>query len=320
MPRSSPGTSSRILTILLSTVLACAGAQSQESRHVAPLEINHDKPIVEVMINGKGPFRFIVDTGTGGQAFVSAGLAHQLALPPAGQITLNDPSGQGGRKAPMVLLASIQVAGVEFTGVREVVHNFGNGDGACQGLLGFALFRDYLLTLDYPNHRMALSTGGLAPDGGNSVLPLRLSDGIPVVTMAIGATSFDAQIDSGGTGLSLPSQMAANLKFRTEFASLSSAHSLSTRFTMMGATLATDVRLGSYTFRHPFVEINPAFPLVNFGSGPMQGFILTFDQKNRLVRFDAPQKDLRLSATPIPARLLNAPESDPVDARLIPLG
>src|SRR5271168_464416 len=131
-------------------------ALAQDSSHSAPLEIVHDRPFAMVMVNGKGPFRFVIDTGTGGEAFVSADLAAELGLPQAGEITLNDPSGQGGRKVPMVQLASVQVAGVEFTGVKAAVHNLGSGDGACQGLLGFALFRNYLLTLDYPNHRVAL--------------------------------------------------------------------------------------------------------------------------------------------------------------------
>jgi hypothetical protein len=320
MPGSSLGPFARMFIGILSMALACAGAQSQDNLHVAPLKFDHDKPIVEVMINGKGPFRFIIDTGTAGQAFVSPGLADELALPRAGQVTLIDPSGQGGRKVPIVLLASLQVAGVEFTGVRAAVHNLGNGDGACQGLLGFALFRDYLLTLDYPNRQLALTSGDLYPDGGRMVLPFRMNGGIPVVTLAIGATAVEAQLDSGGSGLSLPSQLVSRLKFNSEFATLSNAHSLSTRFTLVGATLAADVHLGSYTFNHPFVEINPAFPLANFGSSPMRCFSLTFDQRNRLVRFDAQRKKLHLSATPIPMRLQNAPELEPVDTTLIPVG
>jgi predicted aspartyl protease len=76
-----------------------------------------------VLVNGKGPFRFVVDTGTGGQAFVTSELVDELGLPEAGQIHLNDPSGQGGRKVPMVLIQSIEVAGVQFAGVKAAVHN-----------------------------------------------------------------------------------------------------------------------------------------------------------------------------------------------------
>lgn len=319
MPRNLPGTLTLIVTGILAVGFVSPGARSQTDGHFAALEIVHDRPFVMVMVNGKGPFRFVIDTGTGGQAFVSAELASELALSKTGQITLNDPSGQGGRKVPMVQLASLQVAGVEFTSVKAAVHNLGNGDGPCQGLLGFALFRDYLLTLDYPNHRMELSYGNLQPDGGRSVLPLRMSDGIPVVTLAIGGAQIDAQIDSGGSGLSLPSPLASRLKFASDYSNLSNAHSLSTRFTLVGATLAADVRLGSYTFKRPFVEINPAFPLANFGSGPMHEFAFSFDQRNRLVRFSAQRRMLHLSATPVPANLKNAPERETVDPKLVPL-
>lgn len=314
------GAQAFILAASITTTGFVATAPAQESRHFASLEIIHDKPFVTVMVNGKGPFRFVVDTGTGGEAFVTAELVEQLALPQAGKIMLNDPSGRGGQKVPMVVLDSLQVAGVEFTGVKAAVHNMGNGDGSCQGLLGFALFRDYLLTLDYPSHRMALASGDLKPDGERSVLPFRMPEGIPVVTLSIGAARIDAQLDSGGSGLSLPLQLTSQLKFSSQYASLSNAHSLSTRFMVMGATLAADVHLGSYTFKRPFVEINPAFPLANFGSCPMQDFALTFDQKNGLVRLDAQQRVFHLSATPVPMRLQSAPDREPADPKLVPVG
>jgi predicted aspartyl protease len=314
------GTLAFILGASMATTGLIASALAQDNIHSSPMEVIHDKPFVMVTVNGKGPFRFVIDTGTGGEAFVTSELVEQLALPQAGKIMLSDPSGRGGQKVPMVVLDSLQVAGVEFTGVRAAVHNMAGGDGSCQGLLGFALFRDYLLTLDYPHRRMALTSGDLKPDGERSVLPFRMPEGIPVVTLAIGATHIDAQLDSGGSGLSLPLQLTSQLKFSSQYASLSNAHSLSTRFMIMGATLAGDVHLGFYTFKRPFVEINPAFPLANFGSCPMQGFALTFDQKNGLVRLNGQQRVLHLSATPVPMRLQNAPDREPIDPKLVPVG
>jgi hypothetical protein len=220
----------------------------------------------------------------------------------------------------MVLLNSLRVAGVNFAGVRAAVHNLGNGDGACQGLLGFTLFRDYLLTLDFPDHRLLLANGGLERDGEHSVLPFRAPDGIPIIKLAVAGTQIDAQLDSGGSGLSLPRQLTAGLRFSSQYASLSNAHSLSTKFLVIGANLSGDVRLGHYTFKHPFVEINPAFPLANFGSCPMQGFVLTFDQKNGLVRFQAARRTFRLSPTPTPMRLQSEPGHEAADLALVPLG
>src|SRR5277367_46529 len=92
----------------------CAGAAlaaglsislpAQDVTHSTPIEVIHGKPFVKVMINGKGPFRFVIDTGTGGEAFVTAELAAQLGLPSAGQVRLSDPSGQGGQRVPMVAI------------------------------------------------------------------------------------------------------------------------------------------------------------------------------------------------------------------------
>lgn len=288
--------------------------------HSAPIEITHGKPFVNVWINGKGPFRFVVDTGTGGEAFVTAELARELGLPIAGQARLSDPSGQGGQRVPVVTIARLDVAGVQFTQVKAMEHSLDSGDGECQGLLGFTLFRNYLFTLDFPNRRVVLSTGALAPDGGRSVLPFRAPEGVPVVSLDIGGMQMDAQIDSGGAGLSLPERMAQQLKFAAVPAAFSNGQSLSTRFQIKAARLADSVKLGSYTFDKPFVEINPAFPLANLGSCAMQDFALTFDQKSGLIRFDARQKSIRLAATPAPLRLNTAPPTRPPDPALVPVG
>ncbi|MGZ6056669.1 MAG: hypothetical protein ACXWOV_13975, partial [Isosphaeraceae bacterium] len=53
----------------------------QSLGYSTPLELIHDKPYVVVMVNGRGPFRFLVDTGTGGQAIVTPALAEELLLP-----------------------------------------------------------------------------------------------------------------------------------------------------------------------------------------------------------------------------------------------
>jgi predicted aspartyl protease len=309
-----------ICAVILAIFLSAQGAPAQDSPHIAALDITHDKPFVMVTINGKGPFRFVVDTGTSGEAFITQQLADQLELPTAGQVRLSDPSGQGSQKVPMVVLQSLQVAGVEFTGVKAAVHGLNSGDGDCQGLLGFRLFRNLLLTLDYPNHRMELGSGELIPDGAKSVLPFRMPVGIPVVSITIGDTQVDAQIDSGGEGLSLPLELTYKLKFISAPQDLSNSRTLSTRFVLRGATLDSSVHLGSYTFKHPFVEINPAFPMANFGACPLQSFALTFDQKNGLVQFNSDRHSLRLAPTPQPIRLVNAPVGLPPDPSLVPVG
>jgi hypothetical protein len=295
-------------------------AQNSTIAWSAPIELTHGKPFVQVMVNDKGPFRFVIDTGTGSEAFVSAELADVLHLPVTGQIHLSDPSKQGGQKVPLVKIQSLEVAGVTFSGVTAVRHTLGNADGNCDGLLGFGLFRDYLMTLDYPGRRMTLTSGALARDTGQSVLAFRMPYGIPIVPIEIGSIEIEAQIDSGGTGLSLPETIADRLRFASNPELFGTAESLSTRFEIRAARLADDVLLGGYRFAHPFVEINSAFPLANFGSSAMQDFAFTFDQKNKLVRLASRRRTQRLEATHTPLQMERAPQYKPSDIALVPVG
>ena len=287
--------------------------------HSTFMEVTHGKPYVMVTVNGKGPFRFIVDTGTGGDAIISPELATELDLPQAGETRLSDPTGLGGRNAPLKRIDTLRLAGIDFYAVKAVEHALPEGDGACQGVLGFTLFRDFLLTLDYVNGRMILAEGELTPDGEKSVLPFRMPDGVPIARLKIGSRDVEAQIDSGGAGLSLPERLIPQLRLSAEPTPFANGESLSTRFQIKVARLANDVQLGDITLDQPWVEINPAFPLANFGSCPLQHFTVTFDQENKLVRLDGPRKRITLGVTPAPLRLTNQP-GNPSELALVPVG
>jgi hypothetical protein len=287
--------------------------------HSAVMEVIHGKPYVMVTINGKGPFRFIVDTGTGGDAIITSEIAAQLDLPAAGEARLSDPTGQGGQAAPLRRIDTLGIAGVEFYAVKAIEHSLPASEGPCQGMLGFTLFREFLLTLDYVNGRLILDHGELQPDGEKSVLSFRMPEGVPIARLTIGSHEVDAQIDSGGAGLSLPQHLVSQLRLRESPTLFASGQSLSTRFQIKVAKLADDVRLGDITLDQPWVEINPAFPLANFGSCPMQHFIITFDQGNHLVRLDGPRKRITLGVTPAPLRLDFRP-GNPAELALVPVG
>ncbi len=293
---------------------------AQSSRQSAPMMERYGKPYVMVTINGRGPYRFVIDTGTGADAFISPELADELQLPTASEAMVNDPSGQGGQRAPVVLLESLELAGVKFYWVKAIRHTVTGEAGTCQGLLGFTLFRDYLLTLDFPNRQVVLAEGALAPDGENKVLPFRMPDGVPIAALRVNGQRVEAQLDSGGGGLTLPESLAAHQKWEIAPVVFATGRTLTTRFEIKAARLASDVTVGRYTFTHPVVEIHPAFPLVNFGSPPMQSFAITFDQKNLLVRLSADRDHFTLTAPPSPTRLTNQPQPVRTTENLVPVG
>jgi hypothetical protein len=293
---------------------------AQTAKGTAHMDVVHGKPYVMVMVNGRGPFRFVVDTGTGGQAFITPELADRLQLPAIGQARLTDPSGQGEQRSQVLFIDSLNLGGIDFREVRAIRHRLAAEDQTCMGLLGFTLFRDYLLTLDYPNRTLTLAQGALSADGEHSVLPFRMPDGVPIAPLRIGNQQFDAQLDSGGVGLTLPEHLASQFRFASTPVVYANGESLVTRFQLKAGRLDTDVHIGRYRFAQPVVEIHPAFPLVNLGACPMQNFAITFDQKNLLVRFDSDREVFHLNSMPTNMRMQNAPASKPPDLALVPVG
>lgn len=276
--------------------------------HSAAMELRHNMPFVRVMVNGKGPFTFSIDTGTGGEALVTPALIQQLNLPVVGKIEIGDPSGLNKKEVPTVKLQALEVAGVAFKDVQAAQYEPSPREGQIDGILGFPLFAKYLLTLDYPQQRLTLATGALTPDAEKTVIAFTMPNNVPVIQLKTGSQQIDAHLDSRGVGLSFPEKFAANLKFVSDPIVIGRGRTVSNQFEIKGAELAGDVQLGSYVFPHPFIEINPVLPLANFGAIPLQHFAVTFDQQNRLLRLQSAEKSI---AIPAPHR---APSTPPAAA------
>ena len=307
-----------ILAILSSHASPTLSAQT--GPHSAPMQVEYGKPYVMAMVNGRGPFRFLLDTGTGGDAIVTPELASILELPLAGTTQLDDPGGRSGHRASLRLVEKLTVAGIDFYAIRAVEHTLLAADGPCDGMLGFPLFKGLLLTLDYPHGLVTLSDGELEPDGDHTVHAFRMPQGVPISDLVIDGIQVEALLDSGGGGLSFPEQLVSRLHFSSQPTVFAQAMSLSSRFPIKVGRLASNVHLGDFTFDQPWVEINPAFPMANFGAVPMEHFAITFDQENLLVRLDGTRKHINLSITPSPLRLTNEPSIKPADPVLVPVG
>jgi hypothetical protein len=206
----------------------------------------------------------------------------------------------------VVTIRSLNIAGVEFGNVKASQFA-GPMQPNVDGILGFLLFRDYLFTLDYPRQQLTLAQGSLPAADGREIVPFRMPDDIPAIELSFGSQKIDAHIDSGGKGLSVPTKFAQNLKFASDLVVLGKGFTVANSFEIKGARITSDVRLGEYTFSNPFVEINPIFPTGNFGSYALRSFAITFDQKNKLVRFVAADKTIVLAGP----KMMRSPQPEP---------
>jgi len=100
------------------------------------MELRRNMPLVQVQVNGRGPYTFGIDTGTGTEALVAPALAEELGLSTIGTVEAGDPSGKNPRQLPQVRLAKLSVAGVDFAGITAAVYAPSQAEGRCDGRAG----------------------------------------------------------------------------------------------------------------------------------------------------------------------------------------
>ena len=102
------------------------------ANQVATGEDRNLRLTVPVMINGKGPFQFVIDTGAD-RTVISRELAATLGLPAGRKTTLNSIS--GASKVETVKIASLQVSTNRLEDVRAASLSAANL--GADGLLGW---------------------------------------------------------------------------------------------------------------------------------------------------------------------------------------
>ncbi len=267
-----------------------------ETEVAVPLLHSGHLPAIHVMVNGQGPFLFAIDTGGAGAVRVSATLAARLGLAKVGEILAGDPSGRNPQTRSLVALDSIEIGGARFSGLQASVR--GEGEPAppdeADGLLGFGLFADCLLTLDPPAGRLRLARGMLPPADGRQVLDYRDERGIPSLTMHVAGRAFEADLDTGSMGgFALPEVEAAALPLAGPLAVVGRARTLGNTFEIKAALLDGDVTMGALRFSRPRVEFQPVFEVANIGARVLRDLVLTFDPRNRRLRLEKPASACR---------------------------
>ena len=300
------------------TLLVCIAAVTAQTTTVtiAPMQMRGWMPVVEVKLNGQGPFAFMIDTGAGMQADIDTSVAERLNLHPSGRAINGDPSGKNDREVATVAIDSIMLGGVangtrarrsgdgvvEFRNVTAIVrpHKITKDYPDVDGILGFALFSDYLLTLDYPAMQVRLARGALPPANGADILNLEIENRVPMVELAIGKIRMPAHIDSGNfaAGFILPEEIVEQMQLLSQPVLVGSARSVSNRIELKQVQLRNPIRLGGFEYSQPTITF-PALSDTNVGYKILREFTLTFDQKNGRLKLERRTSLLKRSFEPL---------------------
>lgn len=265
--------------------------ESEDSDSIKIPLVDHPQQIMlQVNLNGKGPYHVTFDTGSSIVACVDNTVVKELSLPVVGT-TMN--SGGTGRavERDLVKLDTIEIADLKFNGGRALTHDYSwispKGSEPVKGILGFQLFRDWILTIDYPNKVMRLSKETDDGEKGN-VVSYTQRDNRPYINVEVGKEKFSALIDTGATsGIVLPGRLRKEMEFETEpvvIGRMRSVNGLGGR--VWRGKIKGSIKVANMQVDQPVVSFFEGRDRTVIGSEFLKDYAVTFDQKKRKVKFE----------------------------------
>lgn len=236
---------------------------ADEAVYAAPTTRDHvGRIMAPVMINGQGPFRFIVDTGASRSA-VSPLLATRLGLVPSAAATLQVQGVTGAEAMPSVLVETLQAGDILLRHHRLPVLPpgvFANADGIL-GVEGFDAMR---IRVDFERDQILITRGRASMPGADwyRVAASQRPDRLLVASAWIGRINVKAVIDTGAE------RTLGNLALRNALKLDKDAQRQSTQSQVIGAVAAEQaanslpapmIRLGEAEIRRvdvTFADLN----------------------------------------------------------------
>lgn len=264
-------------------------------------------PVVQVRIDGQGPFPMILDTGAG-VTVLHRDLAEELGLEVEGETSLGAPTGSGSIAAQEHRLASVSLGSARFEGIRAVSWEDPGmlaALGDVRGVLGFPTFGDLLYSVDLEAGRLVLSHGTLV-EGDGSVPFTQRGRGLPTLEIEVGGKAVEAHFDTGNPGgLSLPADWIDSLSLVAQPRSVGRVRTAGGESDLLSAQLEGRVRVAGVDFEDPQLMFMEGLEVANVGGQWLRGRVLEFDSIARRVRLvdreDATQRGSELESGVNPA-------------------
>lgn len=254
--------------------------------------------IVEAKWEKRRPAHFIVDTGSS-VTLVSPEFAQSQGIKgPAGTAApVHVRSADGGvATLPGVVLRRLKLGDALFETVPALVYDCAAISAhlgvPIDGILGFPLFRETILTLDYPHARVLLAPRRSPPVRPGSVVPFNNRQKTPLISVRLGDQSFVALIDSGSDAALHLNPLGLHPTFVSPPRAGVSVGTLTGDRPQQIGRVSEALFIGNYELDRPVVDLTDELSAI--GGDILRYFTVTFDPERSQVTFD------RDSMAPIP--------------------
>ncbi|HWA28729.1 MAG TPA: aspartyl protease family protein [Lacunisphaera sp.] len=295
------------MSILCLLAAGCVSRRGPASTYVEPQPVRVPAQILShfFLVESKQAdgrtYRFMIDTGSS-VTLVSPSLADALKEKESRKVPPRTlpVRGANGREVelPAVTLKHLRLGEAHFERVPVIVYDFAELSAhlglTIDAVVGFPLFRDTLLTLDYPAAQLEIAPNPVvAPppvrQPHTTVIPYNREQPTPLIPVQMDNESFFVLIDSGSDlGLSLnPTGLHPRFVHGPRVGMIVS--SLDGDKRQLVGRLDQNITIGSQVVQQPVVDLTEQ--LSSLGGELLRHFRLTFDQRRHLMTLTSDSDD-----------------------------
>ena len=148
-----------------------ASGQTVKAPIEVPFEFVHKQIVIQVKVNGKGPFSMLLDTDTDPSA-IDSGTARDLGLSVGAsgsratgsgtEVNTVYPTTLGTVELGSVLAKQVAAAAIDLSKISKQIER------PIQGVLGFSFLKDRIVQIDYPNSTLRFYVQSPYPEIGRA--------------------------------------------------------------------------------------------------------------------------------------------------------
>jgi predicted aspartyl protease len=236
-----------------------------------PLVGTSTLPLVEVSVNGTGPYRFLIDLGSNVTL-----LRRNVVDASRSTILVERPT------SDIVQVATIALGGARLEDVTVASYDELDVDG----VLGYNVLQYSSFTLDLAGQRLVLHRGSLPQPNDRTVFSYQLVGRMPVITVRLGLDSLLLNLDTGATEwMTVPPSWQSRLRWAVTPVPGRTTYNNQTGSTqVLEGRLADTLRFGELAIVSPLVYVNPDAEDAWLGAAAMAGAVWTFDPQQLRVQ------------------------------------
>lgn len=268
------------LTCLLALIASSPLWSFAGADYEIALDLESGRPVVQLEVNGQGPFPFVVDTGASGFV-VRTELVESLGLAVTGQAEAGSPGG-GSIEVDLTRLDTISLGGATVNNVEAIIMEGGPMGGQLgAGVIAPTVFSEFGgMEFDFSAYQLTM---GADLAGLDDACWVDMGDFYPLLEAmaSLDGVSVVTHIDTGNPGIvNFPKSLTNELPLSGDLQVAGRARTVDREFEILSAPLTGEIRISDAS-----IPLNQAsfydFDWANLGMGALHGLNLSIDWQGK---------------------------------------